>query len=118
MKRFMLLLILALSLSGTIWAQQTVPTPAAPPPTTPAGAPPVAANPGQITPVEWQELRAAHAAALQANPDLTAESRKLAERMHAFEDKIDAAMVKADPTLAPIIAKIEAARHAQGTASG
>ena len=32
-------------------------------------------------------------------------------KMHAFREKMDAAMIKADPNVAPIIAKIKAHHH-------
>jgi hypothetical protein len=120
MKQLALLLIMALPLSGTVWAQQAGSTPASPtrPPSgaPPPGAPPTGAN--QITPDEWQELRAARSAAFQANPDLVAENRKLSEKMRALEDKINVAMVKADPTIGPIIAKLEANRPHPGAPAG
>jgi len=113
------LLIVVLSLAPTAWAQQAVsnttfpihPPSGAPPP----GVPSTGANQITITPAEWQELSAARTAAFQANPDLLAENRKLSEKMRALMDKINAAMVKADPTIAPIIAKLEANRPHPGT---
>jgi hypothetical protein len=68
----------------------------------------------QITQAEWQELRAAQTAALTTNPDLTLENRKLTDQMHVFDEKINAAMAKADPTLVPLIAKAEAMRRFSG----
>ena len=63
---------------------------------------------GGLTPEEQQELRAARKAAMDANPDLAAEQK-------ALQDKINAAMIKADPKVAPIIAKLEAAhQHHEG----
>jgi len=67
-------------------------------------------NADAITPEEWQQLRTARSAALQANPDLLTNHQKLIEKMRALDDKIDAAMIKTDPTIAPIIAKFEANR--------
>ena len=71
---------------------------------------PAAAN---LTPEEWQELRAARSEAIQSDTDLTTESKKLAERMAAFENQLDAIMIKANPDIAPIIAKFEAGRRPQ-----
>jgi|HubBroStandDraft_1064217.scaffolds.fasta_scaffold581016_1 hypothetical protein len=105
MKPLALLLIVALSATATAWAQPASPT-STPPPGTPAAG----ANQPTLTPQEWQELRAARAAALQANPNLLAENQKLIARMRALQDKLDAVMIKADPTLAPIIAKFEGGR--------
>ena len=47
----------------------------------------------------------ARSAALQANPDLIVENKKLMDRMRALEDKLDAIMIKSNPTIAPIIAR-------------
>ena len=113
MKRLSLLLFVGLSLAGTTWAQQAGSTH-----NLPSGAPPAGASKTTITPEEWQELRAAHTAALQANPDLTAEHTKLMERMRTFEDKLDAAMIKINPAIAPIIAKFEVNRPHPGAPAG
>ncbi len=67
-----------------------------------ASTPPVA-----LTPDEWQQVRTARAGALQANPDLVANSKAIGEEMRAFETKLDAAIVKADPSVSPLIAKFE-----------
>jgi hypothetical protein len=114
MKRSILFLFLALSLAGIAWAQPAGPT-SPPAHSPPLNTPPATTDPMAITPDEWREVRAAHSAVLQANPSLLAEHEKLVERMRALEDKIDAAMVKADPTLSPIIAKFEGNRPHPGT---
>jgi hypothetical protein len=63
---------------------------------------------GGLTPKVRQELMAARQEAMQANPELAAEQK-------ALQEKINAAMIKADPNVAPIIAKLEAARqHHEG----
>jgi hypothetical protein len=67
-------------------------------------------RPGRLTPEEMQELHAAHDAALKANPDLAAEDKELRDKMHAHEKKVDDAMIKADPKVAPLIEKIEKER--------
>ena len=115
MKQLALLFIAGLSLTGTAWAQQAGSAPASSPPNLPPGAPPAGTGQIMITPDEWQELRAARSAALQANPDLLARHNKLLERMRALEDKLDAAMIKANPAIAPIIAKFEGNRPHPGT---
>ncbi len=74
------------------------------------GSPPTAANAINFTPSEWQELSAARNAALQANPDLVADNKKLMDRMSAIQTELDAAVLKNDPSLAPTMAKIEAQR--------
>jgi hypothetical protein len=103
MKRLTLLLGTVLSLAGTAWAQTTLPANHLPP-----------GGQVTITPEEWQELRAARAAAIKANPSFIAENAKLLARMRALEDKLDAAMIKADPTITPVIAKFEANRPRPG----
>jgi len=120
MKQFTLLIMVTLSLAGTVWAQQTGTTTNSPAYSPPLGGQPVSASPHgtsqiSITPDEWQELRAARNAAIQANPDLIAENKKLLERMRALQDKVDALMIKTDPSIAPIIAKFEANRPHLGT---
>jgi hypothetical protein len=74
--------------------------------------PPVIKGPAStLTPADWQELRTARAQAIEANPDLMAQARKLQEKMRAFEDNLDADMLKSDPQSAPLIAKFDSARH-------
>ena len=110
MKRLTLLLIVAASLTGTASAQQAGSTP--PSHTNlPSGAPPAGANQFTITPDELMELHTARSAAINAHPDLIAETQKLMERMHALNGQINAAMIKIDPGVAPIIAKVEANRN-------
>ncbi len=84
----------------------------------PAGAAgqPATAGPVTMTPEDWQELRSARNAAVAADADLKGSTTKIADKMRSLEDKLDDAMLKADPSLAPIIAKFEAGRHAQGIA--
>jgi hypothetical protein len=109
MKRGTLLFIVSLALAGSALAQQ-----AGSPSNLTPGAPPTEANQITITPDEWQELRAARSAALQANPDFVKKHNKLLERLRTLEDKLDAAMIKADPAIAPMIAKFEANRTHPG----
>ena len=66
-----------------------------------------------FTSEELQELHAARSAAINAHPDLIADMEKLMGRMRALNDKIDAAMIKADPGIVPILAKVEANRNRQ-----
>lgn len=78
----------------------------------------IVAGSSTMTPEEWQELRTARQAALKANPDFVAKSAQLAAKMRAFQEKLDAAMVKTDPKLAPILVKFEGGHHnAQGLPS-
>ncbi len=61
----------------------------------------------KLTADDLQELRAARAKAMQSNPGLVASAKALADQMRALEAKLDAAMVKADPNVSPLIAKFE-----------
>jgi len=64
-----------------------------------------AANNNTLSPSEWQELRTARTAALKANPDLVTRASQLSEKMRQFQQKLNAAMVKTDPNIAPVLAK-------------
>ena len=64
---------------------------------------------GILTPDEMQELHTAHDEAIQANSDLATEEKDLKAKMDAFHKKMDAAMIAADPKVAPIIEKLQAA---------
>jgi Spy/CpxP family protein refolding chaperone len=89
---------------------------AAPPPPPPDGGPgehhhhhdPLAG----LTDAEKAELKKAHDAAIAADPTLATEEKEAdasddREKKHAFREKLDAAMIKADPAVEPIIAKIK-----------
>lgn len=52
---------------------------------------------------DWQKIRAARAAALQANPDLVSAQKALKDKKEALDAKVDAALVKADPGLAGLV---------------
>ena len=54
----------------------------------------------------------AHQKALQADPDLLKKASALTDRMRAFQAKLDATMIKDDPKIAPIIAKLQGFRVA------
>ena len=102
MKPKLLAVALSLCLTGPSWAQDASPTPPPPPP------------PGEhhhwgganLTEDEKTELKSAHDAALQANPDLATEGKQLHQQMEAFQQKMHDAMVKADPKVEPILAKM------------
>ena len=88
-----------------------------------------------LTDAEKQELNTAREAAIAADPSLGTEGKALMDqmkqahesgtkpsdeliaKMHAFQDKMDAAMIKADANVAPIIAKIKA-HHPHGGPGG
>ena len=57
---------------------------------------------------DWQKIRAARAAALQANPDLVSAQTALKVKKEALDAKVDAALVKADPSLAELVGKMNA----------
>jgi hypothetical protein len=112
MKRTLLLLALGAFIAVPAMAQQ--------PPTNSTNAPSHVHSPGGghmggpmagLTPEERQEVMAARQAAFQADPSLQAEQE-------ALQQKIDAAMVAADPKVAPILAKMEANRKMQGQGGG
>lgn len=79
------------------------------PPHSADGGPGPGGHMGGLTPEERQELMADRKAVLDANPDL-------ADQMKALQDKINAAMVKMDPKVAPLLAKMDAAhkQHPDG----
>jgi hypothetical protein len=89
-----------------------------------------------LTDAEKQELNKAHDAALAADPSLATEEKANWDAMKAahesgtpptddqkaawkaFRDKMDAAMIKADANVAPIIAKIKAHHGPHGGPGG
>jgi hypothetical protein len=63
---------------------------------------------------DFQRLRAARDAAFQAHPDLAAEYKDIIATMQKEQTELDAAMIKADPKAAPIVAKLVALRQRNG----
>lgn len=61
---------------------------------------------GMLSPADWQKIRAARSAALAANPDLVAANKALQEKKQAFNAKVSAALIKADPSLAGLVEKL------------
>ena len=122
MKRILLVLSLGAFLAAPAFAQSagTNTPPANPPPHGPGGPPPGGHLGGMnvLTPEERDQLKSAHDAALAANPALDAEFKDLQEKQKALQEKIKAAMIKADPSVAPILAKMEAAHHHDGPPGG
>ncbi|MCE0523059.1 MAG: hypothetical protein LV480_09130 [Methylacidiphilales bacterium] len=108
MKRIVLLLALGALTASSSFAQS--PNSTNPPPPPPGGGGPH----GMLTDAEKQELHKAHDAAFQANPDLASQEKELNQEMDALHKKIDAAMIQADPAVAPILAKMEAGHHHHG----
>jgi Spy/CpxP family protein refolding chaperone len=88
-----------------------------------------------LTDAEKAELKKAHDAAAAANPDLFKQEEDLHQKMRAaheagtppdpslmeqgktLRDEVDAAMIKADPAVEPILAKIKA-HHPHGGPGG
>lgn len=113
MKRILPLLILIALASTPLLAQQSGATNAPPAHPHPPGGQDGGRSGGGmggmgpmagLTSEERQELMKARMAAMQNNPDLQ-------KQLQAVQEKIDAAMVKEDPNVAPIIAKMKAARQ-------
>lgn len=69
-----------------------------------------------LTQDEWQRLRAARSHAVQSDSALIASNKKLMEEMRTFEDEVNAAIIKAHPDMAPVIAKVQANRQRPGMA--
>ena len=63
-----------------------------------------------LSPKEWQELRMDRAQALKANPALVANASALSQKLRAFQQKLNAAMVKTDPNIGLVLAKFSASR--------
>ena len=56
--------------------------------------------------LQKEQVQDEHAAVLDANPGLQDQARQISEKMHAFQEKLNAAMVKTDPSIAPLVAKL------------
>jgi hypothetical protein len=129
MKRLFLCLVLGAAVACPSLTKADDSTNTPPPP------PPPGEGPGghhwgaNLTDAERAELKKAHGAAITADPSLKTEEDSLHAKMKAdhesgqppsdedkaafkaFRDKMDAAMVKADPDVAPIIEKLKKAHH-------
>jgi hypothetical protein len=128
MKTMFLVLTLGAVLASPVFAQ-TADSTNAPPPGPPPGGPGFHHGMGFLTEAEKAELKKAHDAALAADPSLATQEQTLKDQMkasfeagtpptadqvaawHAFRDKMDAAMISADPDVAPILAKIKSHHH-------
>jgi Spy/CpxP family protein refolding chaperone len=134
MKNILLVLTLGAALAVPAFAQSADSTNAPP-----SGPPPGGFHHDHmsfLTDAEKAELKKAHDAAIAADPSLATEEQSIHEAMqsahesgtppsdadkaqwHAFHDKLDAAMIAADPAVAPIIAKIKAHHHGPGASGG
>jgi hypothetical protein len=131
MKRMFLSLALGAALACPSLAKADDSTNAPPPPS----GPPPGEGPGGhhdhmgfLTDAEKQELKAAHDAAIAADPSLKTEEDALKASHQpgtpptdadkaawkAFHEKMSAAMIKADPNVAPILEKLKAHHHHDG----
>jgi Spy/CpxP family protein refolding chaperone len=131
MKRLLFVLTLGAALALPASAQSMDSTNAPPPPGE--------GGPGAhhdhmkfLTDAEKAELHKAHDAAIAADPSLGTEEKAMwddmmasheagepptdeqKQKMHDFRDKMDAAMIKADPAVAPVIEKIKSHHHGPG----
>jgi len=111
MKSPLLIAALTLCLVSPLWAQADDSSDSTPPPPSGhhrghGGAP--------LTKDERTELKSAHDAALQANPDLAAEEKQLHQQWKDYAKKMHDAMVKADPKVEPILEKMKAGHHHHG----
>jgi CHAT domain-containing protein len=72
---------------------------------------PQPAQPLAVTPAEIQQMRAARQTALDSNPDLAAEYKQIQADLQAQQARLEADMIKADPKVAPLIAKMAELRQ-------
>jgi hypothetical protein len=61
---------------------------------------------------QWREYRTAQEKALHENPELAKEYQEILKEMGDQQKNLDAAMIKEDPSVALIMTKLEALRHA------
>lgn len=73
--------------------------------------PPPHGHHDMLTKDEWTQLKKDREAVFAANPDLKTEEENLHEQMHQHMDKVDAAILKQDPSAAPILAKLKEHHH-------
>jgi hypothetical protein len=80
---------------------------------TPALASRMTSMPGSKSPrvSDWQEYHQTRDQTLRQNPDLSAKYKTLLSDISKQEENLDAAMIKSDPTVAPILAKLAALRE-------
>jgi len=85
--------------------------PAKAPPTNPASEASHPRTAPFLVQSEWQEYHSARQKVLQANPELASEYKELIEQETAQQRALDAAMIQADPKVAPVVAKLEMIRQ-------
>jgi len=67
-----------------------------------------------MSPGDWQKLRSTRDQVLQSNPDLQAEYKQILKKMDGQQATLDDAMIKADPAVKPVIAKLVELRQKNG----
>lgn len=65
-------------------------------------------DPATMTEAEWTEYRFERLTVIRTTPELSAESKELEAEAMAQTQAVDAAMVKADPSVEPLLAKLSA----------
>ncbi len=108
MKRILLLLTLSALVASPVLAQDNTPPKDGPGGKHMGGRP--GGGGGMLTPEEREQLKDAREAALKANPSLETEGKDLMAKMEAYKKKLNAAMIKADPKVEPLITKMESHR--------
>ncbi|MEO6846543.1 MAG: hypothetical protein ABI443_04065 [Chthoniobacterales bacterium] len=63
-------------------------------------------DPTTVLPKEWASFRLERTVFLRSNPKLVAQSHAINQQIKAQQAKVEAAMVKADPKVAPLLAKV------------
>ena len=66
---------------------------------------------GPPTATDLQDYQRARRLVLHENPQLVAEYKEIVDEMNKHQEDIEAAMVKCDPKVAPIVAKLAAMRE-------
>ena len=74
-------------------------------------------SPNMPTQALWQEYSATRQKVLNGNPELASEYNDIRNEINAQMEKMNAAMIQADPKVAPIVAKLEALRQQRMGAS-
>ncbi|MEO8207233.1 MAG: hypothetical protein ABI615_13715, partial [Chthoniobacterales bacterium] len=64
-------------------------------------------DPSTVMPREWTSFRLERVTFLRSHPQLSAQEKALNEQIKAQQAKVEAAMVKADPKVAPILARLD-----------
>jgi Spy/CpxP family protein refolding chaperone len=112
MKSTLLITALSLCLTAPLWAQSDDSSDSSSTP--PAGHHHWHGGFGGLTQDERTELKTAHDKALQDNPDLATEEKQMHQQMCDYMKKMHDAMVKADPNVEPIFAKMKSGHHHHG----